>query len=86
MAIPCQTCGDPVHEQTVICPHCGKPTGVARDPVAAAEVEMILERETELQRDPGLGGLLRDHRLPKPAALAVATTDDDFPTAIVIKK
>ncbi|MEO8552379.1 MAG: hypothetical protein ABI678_20520, partial [Kofleriaceae bacterium] len=31
MAIPCEKCSEPVHEQIVICPHCGEPTGVRLD-------------------------------------------------------
>ncbi|MFT3694892.1 MAG: hypothetical protein QM831_17210 [Kofleriaceae bacterium] len=88
MPIPCQACSKPVHEQSVRCPHCGNATGVELDPVAAAEADMILERKRELDdRDVGFDLLLRDHRLPKPVAPAEEPeTDDDFPTARVVKR
>jgi hypothetical protein len=39
MAIPCEACGQPVHEKVVKCPHCGDFTGTPADPVAVAEAE-----------------------------------------------
>lgn len=39
MAIPCEMCGKPVHEQTVVCPHCGDRTGNPADPEAARRIE-----------------------------------------------
>ncbi len=45
MAIACDQCQRPVHEQTVVCPHCGGPSGVPRDPIALAEVSVMLELE-----------------------------------------
>lgn len=47
MAIPCEKCHAPVHEQTVICPHCGQPTGVPTDPVAVATIEMLIAGDTK---------------------------------------
>jgi hypothetical protein len=38
VAIPCEACGEPVHEQAVKCPHCGDFSGVPVDPIAAAEI------------------------------------------------
>jgi hypothetical protein len=38
VAIPCDACGEPVHEQAVKCPHCGDFSGVPIDPIAAAEI------------------------------------------------
>ena len=51
MAIPCDACGEPVHEQAVKCPHCGDFTGVAIDPIAAAEISTlpIVKPEVDLQ-------------------------------------
>ena len=40
MAIACDACGKPVHEQAVRCPHCGDLTGVPVDPIAAAEISV----------------------------------------------
>jgi len=37
VAIPCATCGNPVHESAVKCPHCGDLSGVPVDPEALAE-------------------------------------------------
>jgi hypothetical protein len=34
VAIACAACGKKVHEQSVVCPHCGGHSGVAADPVA----------------------------------------------------
>jgi len=41
MAIPCDACGEPVHEQVVVCPHCAGPTGVPIDPIAKATIETL---------------------------------------------
>lgn len=41
MAIPCNMCGNPVHEQSVKCPHCGEATGVPVDPLARATIETM---------------------------------------------
>jgi hypothetical protein len=43
MAIPCESCGKPVHETAVDCPHCGDPTGVPVDPIAEHEIELMDE-------------------------------------------
>lgn len=50
MAIPCEVCGEPVHEQAVKCPHCGDFTGVPVDPIAAAEIstQPIVKPEIDL--------------------------------------
>ena len=41
MAIPCEACSRPVHEQAVVCPHCGDHTGVPADPDAAVLVAAL---------------------------------------------
>jgi len=46
--IPCAECRKPVHEQSVICPHCGELTGIPQDPIALAEISVM----TELDLDP----------------------------------
>ncbi|CAN5604655.1 hypothetical protein BH11MYX1_BH11MYX1_08040 [soil metagenome] len=40
MAIACETCTQPVHEDVVVCPHCGGPSGATPDltPLEAAEL------------------------------------------------
>jgi hypothetical protein len=43
MAIPCEVCGKPVHEQVVVCPHCGNDTGVPADPIAELEIAALPE-------------------------------------------
>jgi hypothetical protein len=45
VAIPCEKCGQPVHEQVVICPHCGDASGVPTDPIAVAEIEVMSPQE-----------------------------------------
>jgi hypothetical protein len=49
VAIPCEACGEPVHEQAVKCPHCGDFSGVPVDPIAAAEIatQPILKPEID---------------------------------------
>jgi hypothetical protein len=43
MAIPCGACEQPVHDHAVICPHCGKPSGIAPDPTRShAEIGALL--------------------------------------------
>ncbi len=69
----------------MVCPHCGQASGVERDPVAVAEADLLLESE-RIEPKPDLELILRDHRLPKPAAPAETETDDDFPRAIVVKR
>ena len=51
MAIACDTCGKPVHEQTVRCPHCGDLTGVPVDPRAADEVSLPAATALDLPAD-----------------------------------
>jgi hypothetical protein len=41
VAIPSEACGEPVHEQSVKCPHCGGPTGVPVDPIAKTAIETM---------------------------------------------
>lgn len=41
MAVPCQTCGKPVHETVVDCPHCGESTGTPVDPIAEHEIDVM---------------------------------------------
>ena len=43
MAIPCESCGKRVHEQVVVCPHCGHDTGVPADPLAESEIATLPE-------------------------------------------
>jgi hypothetical protein len=63
VAIPCEHCDQPVHEQTVICPHCGQPSGAPRDPIALAEISVLLELEAEPEPAP-LPYLLASKALP----------------------
>jgi hypothetical protein len=63
VAISCEHCDQPVHEQTVICPHCGGPSGVPRDPIALAEISVMLELEDEPEPAP-LPYLLESKALP----------------------
>ena len=54
MARPCDACDQPVHDHVVICPHCGRPTGVAPDPkltVAEASALIATERKPSLPTD-----------------------------------
>jgi len=51
MAIPCESCGSPVHEQVVVCPHCANDTGVPADPIATSEISLLPELTTEPTRD-----------------------------------
>jgi hypothetical protein len=51
VAIACDACGKPVHEQAVKCPHCGDFTGVPVDPVAAAEISVTTATAIDLPRD-----------------------------------
>ncbi len=51
MAIACDACGKPVHEQAVRCPHCGDLTGVPVDQIAAAEVRVTPATAIGLPRD-----------------------------------
>jgi hypothetical protein len=43
VAIPCDVCGLPVHEQIVVCPHCGEHTGVPVDPNAERAIQAMPE-------------------------------------------
>jgi hypothetical protein len=86
VAIPCDACGQPVHEQAVRCPHCGDYTGVPVDPVAAAEVELIpavlaRPRADELPLD-GVASALVDvvsHAIGAAAELVKPDRPDDDP-------
>ena len=63
MPISCEYCNQPVHEQTVICPHCGDPSGAPHDPIALAEISVMLELEDEPEPAP-LPYLLESKALP----------------------
>src|SRR5215468_3167252 len=72
MAIPCGVCDEPVHEHTVICPHCGKPTGVAPDrTLSTAEVGAILATDPDADPAP-------------PATLSAFTNVDALSEAALI--
>ena len=80
MAIPCEKCREPVHEQIVICPHCGEPTGVPTDPIAVATIELLLESEAKPEPLP-LPLMVRRSRPPKAERVAA----EGLPKAIVRK-
>lgn len=65
VAIPCNECGKPRHEQAVKCPHCGGFTGTPADPVAVAEAQGTMA----LAHDP------IDPHLPPEARFAAAIAD-----------
>ena len=79
MAIPCGQCGQPVHERAVVCPHCAGETGVDADPVAVAEISMLLDQEAKPAEVP-LPLLLKQTKLAQPDAPA------GLPRAIVRKR
>ena len=79
MAIPCGQCGKPVHERAVVCPHCAGETGVAADPVAVAEISILMDQDE------------KPHEVPLPLILKqtkVARPDEPagLPKAIVYKR
>jgi hypothetical protein len=55
VAIPCDACGEPVHETSVKCPHCGDFTGVPIDPIAAAEISTLPKVKPEIDLDVAIG-------------------------------
>jgi hypothetical protein len=65
VAIPCAQCGQPVHERVVVCPHCAGETGVDADPVAAAEISMLLDQDDKHEPVP-LPLLLNQPKLALP--------------------
>ncbi|HEY1816936.1 MAG TPA: hypothetical protein VGG74_31525 [Kofleriaceae bacterium] len=65
MAISCEACGLPVHENVVKCPHCGSFTGTPADPIAVAEAEGAMATAQEPI----------DDRLPLEARFATAIAD-----------
>jgi hypothetical protein len=58
VAIPCDVCGEPVHERAVKCPHCGDFTGVPVDPIAAAEISTQRIVKPEIDLDVAFGETL----------------------------
>jgi hypothetical protein len=79
VAIPCGQCGKPVHERAVVCPHCAGETGIDADPVAVAEISMLLDREAKPAEVP-LPLLLNQTKLAQPDEPA------GLPRAIVRKR
>jgi hypothetical protein len=65
VAIPCGQCGQPVHERAVVCPHCAGETGVDADPVAVAEITMLLDEDDKHEPAP-LPLLLNQTKLARP--------------------
>ena len=81
MPISCEHCDQPVHEQTVICPHCGDPSGVPRDPIALAEISVMIELEDEPEPAP-LPYLLESKALPS----SEAEPSTELPRAIARRR
>ena len=65
MAIPCGQCNKPVHERAVVCPHCAGETGVDADPVAVAEISMLLDHEAKPANVP-LPLILKQSKVARP--------------------
>jgi hypothetical protein len=70
MAIPCASCGNPVHEQVVVCPHCAYDTGVPADPIAETEIATLPELPAPEPTEHLVDG---NRRLVEPLGRAVAT-------------
>ena len=98
MAVACESCGQPVHETAVDCPHCGELTGVPVDPIAETEIELLPELGDKPKENP-IPLLDRRHAVIDPIGRAVATgvarlaeavapADDDerLPRAIARKR
>jgi hypothetical protein len=69
VAIPCGQCGQPVHERAVVCPHCAGETGVDADPIAVAEISILLDSEDKPEPVP-LPLLLQQTKVARPDAPA----------------
>ena len=82
MAIPCEKCHEPVHEQVVICPHCGEPSGVPLDPIAVAAIELLKAADPKPEPLP-LPLMVRSSEPPKVAH--AREPGDELPKAIVRK-
>ena len=65
MPFPCEVCRSPVHEQSVICPHCAHPSGAPTDPIAVAEISVMLALDPK----------------PLPPPLPYLITDKELATA-----
>jgi hypothetical protein len=65
VAIPCGQCSKPVHERAVVCPHCAGETGVDADPVAVAEISMLLDQEAKPANVP-LPLILKQPKVARP--------------------
>jgi len=61
-----------VHEQAVVCPHCGEPTGVPADPIAELEIAQL---EPVEEANPVL-----------PLALEPSTPAPELPRAIARRR
>jgi hypothetical protein len=81
VAIPCEKCREPVHEQVVICPHCGQPTGVPTDPIAVATIEILIASDAKPEPLP-LPLMVRRSQPPKAERVAA----DGLPKAILRKR
>jgi hypothetical protein len=58
MAIACEACGEPVHEQVVVCPHCGERSGVAADVLATQQSLALLATDARPPVDSAIEALV----------------------------
>ncbi|MEO6776611.1 MAG: hypothetical protein ABI467_26950 [Kofleriaceae bacterium] len=79
MAIPCEQCGQPVHERAVVCPHCAGESGVGADPIAVAEISILYDLEHKPEPIP-LPLLVKRPKVARP------TTPAGLPRAIARKR
>jgi hypothetical protein len=68
-----------VHERAVVCPHCAGETGVDADPIAVAEISILVDQDDKPAEVP-LPLLLQHTKLARPDAPA------GLPRAIVRKR
>ena len=54
-----------MHERAVVCPHCAGETGVDVDPIAAAEISMLLDQDDKQEPVP-LPLILQQPKLARP--------------------
>ncbi len=52
MSFPCVVCCLPVHEKSVICPHCAHPSGAPTDPIAVAEISVMVALDPKPEPPP----------------------------------
>ena len=65
VAIPCAQCSKPVHERAVVCPHCAGETGVEVDPIAVAEISMLMDQDEKPHEVP-LPLILKQSKVARP--------------------